>query len=40
MRALQDLVLAMQAGQWAEAMELYSAAKSVWQELRKSHDLR
>lgn len=40
MRALQDLVLAMQAGQWAEAMELYSAAKRVWQELRKSHDLR
>lgn len=40
MRALQDLVLAMQAGQWAEAMDLYSAARSVWQELRKSHDLR
>lgn len=39
-RALQDLALAMQAGQWAEAMDLYSAARSVWQELRKSHDLR
>uniref|UniRef100_H3D860 Fanconi-associated nuclease n=1 Tax=Tetraodon nigroviridis TaxID=99883 RepID=H3D860_TETNG len=40
MRALQDLVLAMQAGQWAVAMDLYSAARSVWQELRESHDLR
>lgn len=40
MRALQDLALAMQAGQWAEAMDLYSAARSVWQELRTSCDLR
>ncbi|KAK9516545.1 hypothetical protein VZT92_024467 [Zoarces viviparus] len=38
-RALQEVVSAMQGGQWEEAMELYSAAKSVWQELRKNHDL-
>eukprot|EP00066_Takifugu_rubripes_P004422 XP_003967788.1 PREDICTED: fanconi-associated nuclease 1 [Takifugu rubripes] len=40
MRALQDLALAMQAGQWEEALELYTAAKGVWQELRESLDLR
>lgn len=40
MRALQDVTSAMQGGQWEEAMELYTAAKSAWQELRKSHDLR
>ncbi|KAF1386843.1 hypothetical protein PFLUV_G00099070 [Perca fluviatilis] len=39
MRALQEVVSAMQGGQWEEAMELYTAAKSVWQELRKNHDL-
>ncbi|XP_070764131.1 fanconi-associated nuclease 1 [Enoplosus armatus] len=39
MRALQEVVSAMQGGQWEEAMELYTAAKSAWQELRKSHDL-
>lgn len=40
MRALLDVASAMQGGQWEEAMELYTAAKSVWQELQKSHDLR
>lgn len=40
MRALQDLVSAMQAGQWADAADLYSAAKGVWEELRRNHDLR
>lgn len=40
MRALQDVASAMQGGQWEEAMDLYTAAKSTWQELRKSHDLR
>lgn len=40
MRALQDLASAMQAGQWEEAADLYTAAKGVWQELRKSHNLR
>uniref|UniRef100_UPI0037E914DF fanconi-associated nuclease 1 n=1 Tax=Semicossyphus pulcher TaxID=241346 RepID=UPI0037E914DF len=39
MRALQEIVSAMQGGQWEEAMELYTAAKSVWQELKQSHDL-
>lgn len=40
MRALLDVTLAMQGGQWEEAMDLYSVAKSSWQELRASHDLR
>lgn len=40
MRALQEVASAMQGGQWEEAMELYTAAKSDWQELRKNHDLR
>ncbi|CAJ1056474.1 LOW QUALITY PROTEIN: fanconi-associated nuclease 1 [Xyrichtys novacula] len=39
MRALLEIVSAMQGGQWEEAMELYTAAKSVWQELKESHDL-
>ncbi|TNN87090.1 Fanconi-associated nuclease 1 [Liparis tanakae] len=39
MRALQEVVSAMQGGQWEEAMELYTAAKGVWQELRENHDL-
>ncbi|XP_034032102.1 fanconi-associated nuclease 1 [Thalassophryne amazonica] len=40
MRALQELTLAMQAGQWEEALELYTAAKSAWEELRRNHNLR
>ena len=40
MRTLQEVVSAMQGGQWEEAMELYTAAKSVWKELRTNHDLR
>ncbi|XP_026220423.1 fanconi-associated nuclease 1 isoform X1 [Anabas testudineus] len=39
MRALQEVISAMQAGQWEEALELYTAAKSAWQELRKNNDL-
>ncbi|XP_070829265.1 fanconi-associated nuclease 1 [Chaetodon trifascialis] len=39
MRALQEVASAMQGGQWEEAMELYTAAKSAWQELQKNHDL-
>ncbi|XP_037306935.2 fanconi-associated nuclease 1 [Pungitius pungitius] len=39
MRALQEVVSAMQGGQWEEAMELYAAAKKIWQELRRNHDL-
>uniref|UniRef100_A0A3Q3X4D1 Fanconi-associated nuclease n=1 Tax=Mola mola TaxID=94237 RepID=A0A3Q3X4D1_MOLML len=40
MRALQDVASAMQGGQWEEAMDLYTGAKSAWQELRESHDIR
>ncbi|XP_062276690.1 fanconi-associated nuclease 1 [Scomber scombrus] len=39
MRALQEVISAMQAGQWDEALELYTAAKNAWQELRQNHDL-
>ncbi|XP_029009706.1 fanconi-associated nuclease 1 isoform X2 [Betta splendens] len=39
MRALQELISAMQAGQWEDALELYTAAKSTWQELKKDLDL-
>ncbi|XP_041650697.1 fanconi-associated nuclease 1 [Cheilinus undulatus] len=39
MRALLEIVSAMQGGQWEEAMELYSAAKNIWLELRQNHDL-
>ncbi|XP_023139895.2 fanconi-associated nuclease 1 [Amphiprion ocellaris] len=39
MRALQEVVLAMQGGQWERALELYTAAKSSWQEMRKNSDL-
>ncbi|XP_040893434.1 fanconi-associated nuclease 1 isoform X2 [Toxotes jaculatrix] len=39
MRSLQEIISAMQAGQWEEALELYTAAKRAWQELRKNHDL-
>ncbi|XP_008288992.1 fanconi-associated nuclease 1 [Stegastes partitus] len=39
MRALQEVILAMQGGQWERALELYTAAKSAWQEMRKNSDL-
>lgn len=39
MRALQEVASAMQAGHWDEALELYTAAKNAWQELRQNHDL-
>ncbi|XP_047452503.1 fanconi-associated nuclease 1 [Mugil cephalus] len=39
MRALQEVISAMQAGQWERALELYTAAKSAWQELKENHDL-
>ncbi|XP_019969572.2 fanconi-associated nuclease 1 [Paralichthys olivaceus] len=38
MRSLQEVNSAMQAGQWEEALELYTVAKSAWQELKKNHD--
>lgn len=40
MRTLQEVISAMQAGQWEDALELYTVAKGAWQELRKDHDLR
>lgn len=40
MRALQEVILAMQGGQWEMAMELYAAAKSQWLVLKKNNDLR
>ncbi|XP_072242136.1 fanconi-associated nuclease 1 [Leuresthes tenuis] len=40
MRVLIEVTSAMQGGQWEMALELYTAAKSAWQELRKNHDLR
>ncbi|XP_026168249.1 fanconi-associated nuclease 1 [Mastacembelus armatus] len=38
MRTLQEIISSMQAGHWEEALQLYSAAKSVWQEMRQNHD--
>nr|XP_061813302.1 fanconi-associated nuclease 1-like [Nerophis lumbriciformis] len=39
MRVLQEVTLAMQAGHWEEALELYSTAKNDWQDLKMSCDL-
>uniref|UniRef100_A0A3Q4GYP6 Fanconi-associated nuclease n=1 Tax=Neolamprologus brichardi TaxID=32507 RepID=A0A3Q4GYP6_NEOBR len=39
MRALQEVILAMQGGQWETAMELYASAKSQWLVLKKNNDL-
>ncbi|XP_008310687.1 fanconi-associated nuclease 1 [Cynoglossus semilaevis] len=38
MRSLQDVTIAMQAGQWEEALELYTVSKNVWKELKENHD--
>ncbi|KAM4618224.1 fanconi-associated nuclease 1-like [Polymixia lowei] len=38
-RALQEVITAMQTGQWEEALELYTTAKTAWQELQKIYDL-
>ena len=40
MRALQEVITAMQGGQWEEAYALYNTAKTAWQELRNTHDIR
>ncbi|XP_056138184.1 fanconi-associated nuclease 1 [Lampris incognitus] len=40
MRTLQEVITAMQAGLWEDALELYTAAKTAWQELRKIYDFR
>lgn len=39
MQALQEVITAMQGGQWEEAFDFYTTAKSAWQELRNTHDL-
>ncbi|KAM6960641.1 fanconi-associated nuclease 1 [Aplochiton taeniatus] len=39
MRTLKDVITAMQAGQWEEALELYTTAKSAWQESSETYDL-
>ncbi|KAM6936969.1 fanconi-associated nuclease 1 [Xenentodon cancila] len=39
MRTLLEITSAMQSGQWEMARELYTLAKSTWQELRKDNDL-
>ncbi|XP_051917458.1 fanconi-associated nuclease 1 isoform X2 [Hippocampus zosterae] len=38
-RALQEVTLAMQAGHWEEALDLYTTAKNEWQHLKTSCDL-
>lgn len=40
MRALVEVTTEMQGGQWERALELYSAAKTTWCELRTNQDLR
>ncbi|KAI1904341.1 hypothetical protein AGOR_G00004660 [Albula goreensis] len=40
MRTLQEVVMSMQAGNWEEALELYTSAKAVWQEQKHSCCLR
>uniref|UniRef100_A0A6Q2Z9X0 Fanconi-associated nuclease n=1 Tax=Esox lucius TaxID=8010 RepID=A0A6Q2Z9X0_ESOLU len=36
MRSLQEVVVAMQTGHWDDAVELYTAAKTTWKELRQT----
>ncbi|CDQ85150.1 unnamed protein product [Oncorhynchus mykiss] len=40
MRALQEVITAMQTGHWEDALGLYTAAKTTWQETSKTYDLR
>ncbi|KAJ8249174.1 hypothetical protein GJAV_G00231970 [Gymnothorax javanicus] len=40
MRALQEVTLSMQAGSWEQALELYTAAKQIWQSQQDSCSLR
>ncbi|KAI7802181.1 hypothetical protein IRJ41_002648 [Triplophysa rosa] len=39
MRALQEVIAAMQAGNWEDAQGLYTAAKTTWQEIKDACDL-
>ncbi|XP_066541617.1 core-binding factor subunit beta isoform X1 [Hoplias malabaricus] len=38
-RTLQEVVTAMQAGSWEDALVLYTMAKATWQELKQTCDL-
>lgn len=40
MRTLQEVITAMQAGCWEDALVLYASAKSNWQNLTQTYDLR
>lgn len=40
MRTLQEVIAAMQTGSWEDAHVLYATAKSTWQEMKDSCDLR
>ncbi|KAI4889045.1 hypothetical protein NFI96_023804 [Prochilodus magdalenae] len=39
MRTLQEVITAMQAGCWDDALVLYNAAKATWQDLKQTCDL-
>ncbi|XP_032406770.1 fanconi-associated nuclease 1 isoform X2 [Xiphophorus hellerii] len=39
MRALIEVTVAMQGGQWDQALQLYTSAKKTWIELNSNHDL-
>ncbi|XP_026783354.3 fanconi-associated nuclease 1 [Pangasianodon hypophthalmus] len=39
MRTLQEVITAMQAGCWEDALVLYTSAKSNWQNLKQNYDL-
>lgn len=40
MRTLQEVITAMQAGCWEDAHVLYASAKSNWQNMKQTYDLR
>lgn len=40
MRIFQEVITAMQTGSWEEALVLYTSAKSNWQNLKQTYDLR
>lgn len=40
MRTLQEVIAAMQTGNWEDAHDLYDTAKATWQEIKDSCDIR
>ncbi|KAG7473421.1 hypothetical protein MATL_G00095650 [Megalops atlanticus] len=40
MHALHEVTMSMQAGNWEEALELYTTAKAVWMEQKHTYSLR